>query len=63
MGRNSVDIIKSGGFKVSALFIESTLLQHPDIKDVIVVGLPDVTWGQKVNQLFKREFYILKIIK
>lgn len=48
LGRQSVDIIKSGGYKISALFIESTLLQHANIKDVAVIGLPDSTWGQKV---------------
>lgn len=49
LGRQSVDIIKSGGYKISALFLESTLLQHPDIRDVTVIGLPDSTWGQKVQ--------------
>lgn len=48
MGRTSVDIIKSGGFKISALDAERQLLTHPDIKDVAVVGVPDLTWGQKV---------------
>ena len=48
LGRTSVDIIKSGGYKISALDIERHLLSHEDIIDVAVVGLPDVTWGQKV---------------
>ena len=48
LGRTSVDIIKSGGYKLSALEIERHLLSHPDITDVAVVGLPDVTWGQRV---------------
>lgn len=48
LGRQSVDIIKSGGYKISALFIESILLQHSEIRDVAVIGLPDSTWGQKV---------------
>ena len=43
-----MDIIKSGGYKISALEIEHHLLEHPDIIDVAVVGLPDVTWGQLV---------------
>ncbi|KAJ9587333.1 hypothetical protein L9F63_019160, partial [Diploptera punctata] len=47
-GRTSVDIIKTGGYKVSALEIETHLLGHPDILDCAVVGLPDPTWGQKV---------------
>lgn len=48
LGRTSVDIIKAGGYKVSALEIETHLLEHPAIEDVCVVGLPDVTWGQKI---------------
>ncbi|XP_054276873.1 malonate--CoA ligase ACSF3, mitochondrial-like [Macrosteles quadrilineatus] len=48
LGRSSVDIIKTGGYKVSALQIEYVLLNHPDIIDVAVVGLPDITWGQKI---------------
>ncbi|XP_044061821.1 malonate--CoA ligase ACSF3, mitochondrial isoform X1 [Siniperca chuatsi] len=49
MGRSSVDIIKSGGYKISALEVERHLLAHPDIIDVAVIGAPDATWGQKVT--------------
>ncbi|KAK3086264.1 hypothetical protein FSP39_015987 [Pinctada imbricata] len=48
LGRTSVDIIKSGGYKISALDIERTLISHPSIADCAVVGLPDLVWGQKV---------------
>ena len=48
MGRQSVDIIKSGGYKLSALEIESVLLQHPSIMECAVVGIPDDTWGEAV---------------
>jgi malonyl-CoA/methylmalonyl-CoA synthetase len=48
MGRLSVDIIKSGGYKLSALEIESTLLTHPAIAECAVVGVPDDTWGEAV---------------
>ncbi|KAJ8785958.1 hypothetical protein J1605_006918 [Eschrichtius robustus] len=48
-GRTSVDIIKSGGYKVSALEVERLLLAHPSITDVAVIGVPDVTWGQRVT--------------
>ena len=48
MGRQSVDIIKSGGYKLSALEIESTLLDHPAIDQCAVVGVPDETWGEAV---------------
>ncbi|XP_076989403.1 malonate--CoA ligase ACSF3, mitochondrial isoform X2 [Tamandua tetradactyla] len=47
-GRTSWDIIKSGGYRLSALDIERHLLAHPSIADVAVLGLPDVTWGQRV---------------
>jgi malonyl-CoA/methylmalonyl-CoA synthetase len=48
MGRLSVDIIKSGGYKLSALEIEATLLTHPAISECAVVALPDDTWGEVV---------------
>ncbi|XP_043286482.1 malonate--CoA ligase ACSF3, mitochondrial isoform X2 [Venturia canescens] len=48
LGRSSVDIIKTGGFKVSALQVETAILGHPEIVDCAVVGIADETWGQKV---------------
>lgn len=48
MGRLSVDIIKSGGYKLSALEIENTLLKHPAIDECAVVGVEDDTWGEVV---------------
>ena len=48
LGRLSVDIIKSGGYKLSALEIEDVLRQHPAIQDCAVVGLADDTWGEIV---------------
>jgi malonyl-CoA/methylmalonyl-CoA synthetase len=48
MGRRSVDIIKSGGYKLSALEIEASLLDHPDIAQCAVVGIPDEEWGETV---------------
>lgn len=48
LGRNSVDIIKTGGYKVSALEIEQELLSHPSIAEVAVVGVEDVEWGERV---------------
>ncbi|MEM7370053.1 MAG: acyl-CoA synthetase [Bacteroidota bacterium] len=46
LGRNSVDIIKSGGYKISALEIEEILRTHPAISDCGVVGIPDDEWGE-----------------
>jgi malonyl-CoA/methylmalonyl-CoA synthetase len=45
LGRTSVDILKSGGEKLSALEIEEVLREHPAIFDVAVVGVPDEVWG------------------
>jgi len=49
MGRLSVDIIKSGGYKLSALEIEAALLEHPSIRECAVVGIKDDTWGEMVG--------------
>ncbi len=49
LGRSSVDIIKTGGHKISALEIEEVLREHPHISECAVVGLPDPTWGQRVG--------------
>ena len=48
LGRKSVDIIKSGGYKISALEIEEVLRGHPDIEECAVVGLGDDEWGERV---------------
>ncbi|MFT5883563.1 MAG: malonyl-CoA/methylmalonyl-CoA synthetase [Arcticibacterium sp.] len=48
LGRNSVDIIKSGGYKISALEIEEVLRTYPGIKDCAVVGIEDEEWGELV---------------
>jgi acyl-CoA synthetase (AMP-forming)/AMP-acid ligase II len=48
VGRKSVDVIKSGGYKISAREIEDVLRRHPAVKDAAVVGLPDRVWGQRI---------------
>ena len=48
LGRSSVDIIKTGGYKVSALEIEEVLRDHDRIVESAVVGLPDEQWGERV---------------
>jgi malonyl-CoA/methylmalonyl-CoA synthetase len=48
LGRMSVDIIKTGGYKVSALEIEEVLRSHPDIQECAVVGVADLEWGERV---------------
>ncbi|KAL3700693.1 hypothetical protein R1sor_018715 [Riccia sorocarpa] len=46
LGRTSVDILKVGGFKLSALEIEAVLLEHPAIAECAVLGLPDKDYGE-----------------
>ena len=48
LGRMSVDIIKTGGYKVSALEIEEVLRTHLLIQECAVVGVPDLEWGERV---------------
>ncbi|CAA6827353.1 MAG: Long-chain fatty acid--CoA ligase [uncultured Aureispira sp.] len=48
LGRDSVDIIKSGGYKISALEIEDVLRKYPAINDCAVVGLPNPEWGELI---------------
>ena len=48
MGRSSVDIIKSGGYKISALEIEEELRKHEAISDCAVVGIPNDEWGELI---------------
>jgi len=48
LGRMSVDILKTGGHKVSALEVEEQLREHPDIAECAVVGVPDPEWGERV---------------
>jgi malonyl-CoA/methylmalonyl-CoA synthetase len=49
LGRNSVDIIKSGGYKISALEIEEVLRTYPGIDDCCVVGVENDEWGELVS--------------
>ena len=49
LGRTSVDIIKTGGFKVSALEIEEELRGHPAIAECAVVGIDDPDWGERIS--------------
>ncbi|KKO60821.1 acyl-CoA synthetase [Mycolicibacterium obuense] len=48
VGRESVDLIKSGGFRIGAGEIETVLLAHPGVSEVAVVGAPDADLGQRI---------------
>ena len=52
-GRASVDLIKSGGYKISALEVERKMLAIHAIQEVAVVGLADQEWGQRVAAVVK----------
>jgi fatty acid CoA ligase FadD36 len=48
VGRESVDLIKSGGYRIGAGEIETTLLGHPGVTEAAVVGVPDDDLGQRI---------------
>lgn len=48
VGRESVDLIKSGGYRIGAGEIEAALLGHEDVDEVAVVGVPDEDLGQRI---------------
>ena len=51
IGRLSVDLIKTSGYKISALDIEKEILIHPYIDDVAVLGMKDEFKGVKIMAL------------
>jgi len=48
LGRRSTDLIKTGGYRVGAGEIEACLLEHPSVREVAVVGMPDDDLGQRI---------------
>ncbi|MCZ8377425.1 acyl-CoA synthetase [Mycobacterium sp. CPCC 205372] len=48
VGRESVDLIKSGGYRVGAGEVEAALLGHPGVEEAAVVGVPDTDLGQRI---------------
>jgi len=49
LGRTSIDIIKSGGYKISAIEIEEVIRQFDLVEDCSVVGIPNEEWGEIVG--------------
>lgn len=47
-GRTSTDILKVGGYKLSALEIEEAIGALPQVAECAVLGLPDAEWGEQV---------------
>ena len=48
LGRTNIDILKTGGHKISALEIEEVLRRHPAIAECSIVGIADEEWGERV---------------
>ncbi len=48
VGRESVDLIKTGGYRVGAGEVEAALLAHPAVSEAAVVGQPDADLGQVI---------------
>lgn len=48
VGRASIDMIKSGGYRIGAGEIENALLDHPKVREAAVVGVPDADLGQRI---------------
>lgn len=48
VGRASVDLIKSGGYRIGAGEVEAALLAHPGVREAAVVGEPDPDLGQRI---------------
>jgi fatty acid CoA ligase FadD36/malonyl-CoA/methylmalonyl-CoA synthetase len=48
VGRQSTDLIKSGGYKIGAGEIENALLAHPAVAETAVLGVPDDDLGERV---------------
>jgi fatty acid CoA ligase FadD36 len=48
VGRASIDLIKSGGFRIGAGEVENALLNHPAVHEAAVVGEPDADLGQRI---------------
>ncbi len=49
VGRTSIDIIKSGGYKLGAREIEDALMASGRFAECAVLGVPDATWGEVVG--------------
>lgn len=43
------DIVKSGGENVSSVIVEQVVLDHPDVLEAAVIGVPDQDWGERVT--------------
>jgi fatty-acyl-CoA synthase len=42
------DMIISGGMNVYSVEVENVLMEHPDVREACVIGVPDDKWGEAV---------------
>jgi acyl-CoA synthetase (AMP-forming)/AMP-acid ligase II len=50
MGRTpSKELIKSGGENVYPAEVERVILEHPLVREVVVIGIPDLQWGEVIK--------------
>jgi O-succinylbenzoic acid--CoA ligase len=42
------DVVISGGVNVTLTAVQARLLEHPDVADAVVLGVPDAEWGARV---------------
>lgn len=47
------DMLVTGGENVFVTEVESALLRHKDIMDVIVIGIPDEEWGRRIHAVIE----------
>src|SRR5262249_18349048 len=48
-----VDLIISGGANIYPAEVEAALTEHPAVRDVAVIGLPDDDWGKIVHAVIQ----------
>jgi bile acid-coenzyme A ligase len=46
-----VDMIVTGGANVYPAEVEGALIEHPEVLDIVVVGVPDEDWGKRVHAI------------
>jgi 3-oxocholest-4-en-26-oate---CoA ligase len=50
LGRSS-EVVNTGGEKVFVEEVEQVIATHPEVRDVVVVGVPDERWGHRIAAL------------
>jgi acyl-CoA synthetase (AMP-forming)/AMP-acid ligase II len=51
----NANIIISGGVNIYPAEVEAVLLEHPGVKDVAVIGVPNPEWGEEVKAVVQVE--------